>query len=244
MLMRLSSPGTPCSGRCHGTYTQPVSRGEEEIFCSQRLWWIRCVSTCPVLCLFCHLLRQLQFTVPLWNWADVEVWWEARSLLEQLMFSTLRGWPVPAPYWPKATITNVCSLGILCGTLAAKKKKKMMYLTAKNAGQKIPVFLDYEMELFYFFPIADFKMCLNRVWPTRVTDIRGSGQSPSIPEEDASPDRRSGRGSTQPKEPADGPPSHTLRHYNTMYPMLGFYLFIYFSLNSALTENCLLFFFC
>lgn len=31
-----------------------------------------------------------------------------------------------------------CVVGILCGTIAAKKKKKMMYLTAKNAGEKMP----------------------------------------------------------------------------------------------------------
>lgn len=29
-----------------------------------------------------------------------------------------------------------CFVGILCGTIAGKKKKKMMYLTAKNAGEK------------------------------------------------------------------------------------------------------------
>lgn len=29
---------------------------------------------------------------------------------------------------------SICSEGILCGTIAGKKKKKMMYLTAKNAG--------------------------------------------------------------------------------------------------------------
>lgn len=32
---------------------------------------------------------------------------------------------------------HICLAGILCGTLAGKKKKKMMYLTAKNAGQNI-----------------------------------------------------------------------------------------------------------
>ena len=31
----------------------------------------------------------------------------------------------------------VCGLsGILCGTISGKKKKKMMYLTAKNAGEE------------------------------------------------------------------------------------------------------------
>lgn len=45
------------------------------------------------------------------------------------------------------------SLGILCGTLAAKKKKKMMYLTAKNAGQKIPFVLDSELDNFFLLLI-------------------------------------------------------------------------------------------
>lgn len=51
-------------------------------------------------------------------------------------------WADPAPLWPKAETApsneRLFFLGILCGTLAGKKKKKMMYLTAKNAGQNSP----------------------------------------------------------------------------------------------------------
>lgn len=51
-------------------------------------------------------------------------------------------WAKPAPLWPTAETAQrnerLVFLGILCGTLAGKKKKKMMYLTAKNAGQNHP----------------------------------------------------------------------------------------------------------
>lgn len=39
--------------------------------------------------------------------------------------------------------------GILCGTIAGKKKKKMMYLTAKNAGQSSSSRGDSREVLFY-----------------------------------------------------------------------------------------------
>lgn len=48
-------------------------------------------------------------------------------------------WSMPAPCWPNDVIPimshGINFVGILCGTIAGKKKKKMMYLTAKNAGQ-------------------------------------------------------------------------------------------------------------
>lgn len=61
---------------------------------------------------------------------------------EQPVFLKKRS--TPAPFWPNAAIAQIykcrnvpsCYVGILCGTIAGKKKKKMMYLTAKNAGQK------------------------------------------------------------------------------------------------------------
>lgn len=115
----------------------------------------------------------------------------------------------------------------------------MMYLTAKNAGKKTPFFI----LTCPFISIIDFKMCLNRVRQTRVTDLRGGGQSPSIPEEDPGSDRCSGGGPAQPKEPADGPPPHALRHHDTMYATPGFHLyFIYVcSRNPALTTQSMLF---
>lgn len=42
-------------------------------------------------------------------------------------------------------------VGILCGTIAGKKKKKMMYLTAKNAGQDTLNVVD-----FYLMSLASF----------------------------------------------------------------------------------------
>lgn len=59
-------------------------------------------------------------------------------------FPLVRKRSTPALLWPKAVIAQIhicisapsCFEGILCGTIAGKKKKKMMYLTAKNAGQK------------------------------------------------------------------------------------------------------------
>lgn len=51
-------------------------------------------------------------------------------------------WAKAAPLWPTAETAQsnerLVFSGILCGTLAGKKKKKMMYLTAKNAGQNSP----------------------------------------------------------------------------------------------------------
>lgn len=72
------------------------------------------------------------------------VWTPDQSQREfaEIVIEVVVKWAKPAPLWPKAETAQsnerLVFLGILCGTLAGKKKKKMMYLTAKNAGQNSP----------------------------------------------------------------------------------------------------------
>lgn len=57
--------------------------------------------------------------------------------------------------------------GPLCAGMGGKKKKKMMYLTTKNAGKKVCVFIDhFNFKLskrIDFWPVGEYKYWVFRV---------------------------------------------------------------------------------
>lgn len=110
--------------------------------------------------------------------------------------------------------------GPLCAGMGGKKKKKMMYLTTKNAGKnlRIPIkhfsFKPFNFELF-FSSAGGYKSC--RVRSARVADLWGSGQSSALQEEDAGSDRSAGRGPPESEEQAAGVGSAALWDHRSLW---------------------------
>lgn len=111
----------------------------------------------------------------------------------------------------------LCCQGILCGTIAGKKKKKMMYLTAKNAGLSFQVNPNSSLPLSLCPFIWHLLLCTSsRVRQARAANLRGGGEGSGLPEEDAGSDWCSGSGPTQSEEPPHGSLPHPLWNHYTM----------------------------
>lgn len=95
---------------------------------------------------------------------------------------------------------SLCSVsGPLCAGVVGKKKKKMMYLTTKNAGNFIWALgkMIHYLVIFLFYLIFSclslpYYYFLIRIWSSWVADLRGGCQSPALQEEDSGSDRSSG----------------------------------------------------
>lgn len=104
--------------------------------------------------------------------------------------------------------------GPLCAGMGGKKKKKMMYLTTKNAGKKICSITCCMSSL----PCPSLSNCwfLTRIWPSWVADLWRSCQSPTLQEEDAGSDWSTGGWSSQSEEQVAGVWPTALWHHHPL----------------------------
>lgn len=142
--------------------------------------------------------------------------------------------------------------GNLCTGVGGKKKKKMMYVTTKNAGNQQNIFLRLSFTTFlkvnffppntsvFFFHVSPSSHIMHhsslRVWQTRDTALWGSCQGPTFQEENSDFDRCPGRGAAETEEQAFTEGSTSLWHYYSMYE-LKFWSLGFLSTSHSFTEE-------
>lgn len=117
-------------------------------------------------------------------------------------------------------------IGNLCTGVGGKKKKKMMYVTTKNAGNKSCLMKQLTDVCCYSVSFSSNPSCPSvlhlffsslRVWQTRDITLWGGGQGPAFQEENPDFDWCSGCGAAETEEQAFTEGSTSLWHYYSMY---------------------------